>query len=76
MKENQEKKLEFFVINIKLQSHRRKGQDAYIEIFNEIFRNKKLIAVTGGRHIILRCKFTKEIEGKQIFYGSITKCVN
>ena len=61
----------FYVLNVKLRSNERSGTDAYLDIFQDIYRHKTMGNLRGVRSVILRTQFKTEVEGEKILYGKI-----
>lgn len=61
------------IVNIKLLSNNRHGDNAYREIITEIYKNKIRIPVRGGKSAILRTLFTDTYEGTDVIYGKFSK---
>lgn len=63
----------FSIINFNLKSKSRKGEEAYSQIIETIFKSRKIEQIASDRAAILRTQF-KDVKGKYvIYYGYISK---
>lgn len=61
------------ILNIKLISNERSGDDAYRQIVQDIYQNTIIKPVGRGKKAFLRLMFPSEFEGKKYFYGKIAR---
>lgn len=74
MKTSKQKHYRIQILNIKLLSNNRKGDSAYKDIIDSIFKNKINVPVRGGKNAILRTRFFDSYEKENdIIYGSFCK---
>lgn len=67
------KKFTLYVLNIKLISNHRKGDEAYRRILEDIFANSLQAKTNSGKKVILRTMYPAESEGQKFFYGKISR---
>lgn len=67
------KKISVYVINIKLQSKERSGNQAYQDIVAKLHSDRITIKVDEDHAIYLRSQFSAELEGNLIIYGKMTR---
>ncbi|UHG93404.1 DUF4747 family protein [Spirosoma oryzicola] len=63
----------YLLLNIKLISNRRQGEDAYKQIFQDIYSNTITEHVGRGKRAFLRTMFPENIDGQEFYYGRITR---
>lgn len=72
-----ERRFSIQLVNIKLLSNQRNGDDAYKDIINQIHSNKISVPVKGGKNAILRTLFSDIYSYKDqnfdVFYGKFSK---
>ncbi|WP_308601091.1 DUF4747 family protein [uncultured Dysgonomonas sp.] len=72
-----EKTFSIQIVNIKLLSNQRGGDEAYKDIINQIHSKKISVPVKGGKHAILRTLFSDvysyKNENTDILYGKFSK---
>ena len=74
-KKRSERKVNFtyLILNIKLISNRRKGENAYREIFRDLYENKITQDVGRGKKAFLRTMFPAQVGKESYYYGKITR---
>lgn len=73
MAKRKNKTLRLYVFNVKLYSNDREGEQAYVEIFTKIFRNKIRGAVALDADCILRTQFVGQEGSRKFLYGKIAR---
>lgn len=61
------------ILNIKLYSNERRGDEAYADLFDKIFRDKVSINVRGAHRVIIRRMIRQRINGELTLYGKISR---
>ena len=76
--QSNEKNFSIQIVNVKLMSNNRSGDEAYKDVFSRIKSQKIHIPVYGeSQHMILRTQFTTLVrvgeENIEVLYGKISK---
>lgn len=74
-KDKKEKPVRFSyeILNIKLISNNRSGEDAYIDIIEEIFKKNIIEKIGFGKKAFIRRLFQFQHEGKKYYWGKILR---
>lgn len=75
-KKEKEIKFSYQVLNLKLLSNERKGDEAYQNIIETIYNKSIKEIIPRGKVVIIRNQFKKVIKGKTILYGKISRFSN
>lgn len=75
-KNSRKPKLRFYLINVKLRSKKRGGKDAYVQLFEDLFKLRMVKKTEGDKAIIIRTMHRKEIGEDFMLTGHLTKFTN